>query len=262
MPEPGITQFENAAVIGDGNDDGILGLNNRDVGKSIFPAGGIMVYAGASTPTGWLDCDGQAISRITYAGLFSAIGTAYGGGDGSTTFNVPDLRGRFPIGAGSVAGLTSRSRGDTGGAETEALTTQQLPVHSHTGSAESNGSHGHSGSAESNGSHTHSVSGTAGSGGGHRHGYSRASTGYHDVVTSGGNNFVYGGRTDSNTDTGGSHQHSVSGSAGSSGSHSHSVTINSGGAHSHSVSIGNTGNGQAHNNTPPFLGVRFIIRSS
>ena len=63
--------------------------------------GMIFAYAGASAPTGFLLCDGSAVSRTTYAGLFSLIGTTYGAGDGSTTFNVPDLRGRFAIGAGT-----------------------------------------------------------------------------------------------------------------------------------------------------------------
>ena len=58
------------------------------------PAGCIMPYAGATAPDGWLFCHGQAVSRSDYADLFIAIGTAYGAGDGSTTFNLPDLRGR------------------------------------------------------------------------------------------------------------------------------------------------------------------------
>jgi len=73
--------------------------------------GVILPYGGASPPTGFLMCDGSAISRTTYASLFSVIGTAYGVGDGSTTFNLPDLRQRFPLGkavsgVGSVLGAT------------------------------------------------------------------------------------------------------------------------------------------------------------
>lgn len=68
------------------------------------PIGGMMSYAGATAPTGWLLCYGQAISRTTYAALFAVIGTAYGTGDGTTTFNLPDKRGRASIGADNMGG--------------------------------------------------------------------------------------------------------------------------------------------------------------
>lgn len=66
-----------------------------------FPIGAISEYAGATAPTNWLICDGSAISRTTYADLFNVIGTTYGVGDGSTTFNLPDLRGKVPVGLDS-----------------------------------------------------------------------------------------------------------------------------------------------------------------
>jgi microcystin-dependent protein len=78
-----------------------------------FVAGLIMPFAGASTPAGWLLCDGAAISRTTYANLFTAIGTVYGVGDGSTTFNLPDLRGRSIFGLDNMGG-TSASRVTSG----------------------------------------------------------------------------------------------------------------------------------------------------
>lgn len=123
------------------------------------PTGGVVMYGGAAAPTGWLLCYGQAISRTTYADLFTAIGTSYGVGDGSTTFNVPDLRGRVPAGkdnmGGSAAGrLTSTTMtpdgvtlGATGGAQTHQLTTAELASHSHSGSftTASTGSGGGSG---------------------------------------------------------------------------------------------------------------------
>ena len=68
------------------------------------PAGCVMPYAGATAPDGWLLCHGQAVSRTTYADLFGAIGTAYGPGDGSTTFNLPDLRGRVAAGRDDMGG--------------------------------------------------------------------------------------------------------------------------------------------------------------
>lgn len=69
---------------------------------SLVPSGSVNMYAGATIPTGWLICDGTAVSRSTYAALFTAIGTAYGTGDGSTTFNVPDFRNVFPRGANAA----------------------------------------------------------------------------------------------------------------------------------------------------------------
>jgi microcystin-dependent protein len=84
-----------------------------------------MMYAGATPPTGWLACDGAAVSRSTYAALFALIGTTYGAGDGSTTFNLPNLYGRFPLGgtalgqlggaASHTHGITDHYHGNTGG---------------------------------------------------------------------------------------------------------------------------------------------------
>lgn len=78
------------------------------------PTGGIIAYGGASAPTNFLLCQGQAVSRTTYAALFAIIGTTYGGGDGSTTFNVPNLQQRFPL--GKAASGTGNTLGATGGA--------------------------------------------------------------------------------------------------------------------------------------------------
>lgn len=96
------------------------------------PPGATMTFAGSTIPTGWLECDGSAVSRTTYADLFSAIGTTWGAGDGSTTFNLPDKRGRVSIGAGTGSGLTARTLGNTGGFETHTLTTTEMPSHTHT----------------------------------------------------------------------------------------------------------------------------------
>ena len=69
----------------------------------------IIAYGGSAAPAGFLLCDGSAVSRTTYADLFAALGTTWGAGDGSTTFNLPDLRGRSALGAGTGSGLTPRS---------------------------------------------------------------------------------------------------------------------------------------------------------
>lgn len=73
-----------------------------------IPSGAIMDYAGSTEPTGWLFCAGQAVSRSTYATLFAAIGTNYGAGDGSTTFNVPDYRGRVAAGRDDMGGTNAQ----------------------------------------------------------------------------------------------------------------------------------------------------------
>jgi microcystin-dependent protein len=100
--------------------------------QSVFlPAGMIVPFAGSVVPAGWLPCDGSTISRTTYANLFSAIGIVWGGGDGSTTFNLPDLRGRTPIGAGQGPNLTNRTLGQTLGEETHILSKEEMPAHSH-----------------------------------------------------------------------------------------------------------------------------------
>lgn len=96
-----------------------------------MPIGSIISYGGAVTPSGYLPCDGAAVNRTTYANLFTAIGTAWGAGDGATTFNVPDLRGRSPVGVGTGAGLTARALAATGGEETHQLSAAELAAHAH-----------------------------------------------------------------------------------------------------------------------------------
>lgn len=96
---------------------------------SLTPTGTVLAFAGSSVPTGYLACDGSAVSRTTYADLFSTIGTTWGAGDTVTTFNVPDLRGRQLIGAGTGAGLTARTLGTQNiGAENVTLDTLDMPL--------------------------------------------------------------------------------------------------------------------------------------
>ena len=108
-----------------------------------MPTGAVVPFGGSSAPTGFLLCAGQAVSRSTYSALFGVISTTYGEGDGSSTFNLPDLRGRVVAGqddmggssADRLTGLTGGVDGDTlaatGGAETHVLTTAQLATHTH-----------------------------------------------------------------------------------------------------------------------------------
>lgn len=95
--------------------------------------GSIVMFAGSVAPQGWLLCDGSAVSRVTYSSLFETIGTSYGSGDGSNTFNLPDLTGRVVMGSSS-----SHPSESTGGEETHILTSSEIPSHTHIV-----GKHGH-----------------------------------------------------------------------------------------------------------------------
>ena len=88
--------------------------------------GNIIAFSGLNTPEGYLECDGSAVSRVDYSDLFSVIGTSYGAGDGSTTFNLPNLSGRVALGASH-----GYSVGANGGEETHSLAALELPSHIH-----------------------------------------------------------------------------------------------------------------------------------
>lgn len=146
-------------------------------GGGTFTAGMTMLWPGpaARVPSGWLLCDGSAVSRTGYAALFLEIGTVHGVGDGSTTFNLPDYRGRVPVGTNdnglpnSVNGsLTTHNEGATGGAETHTLTTAELAAHTHgAGTYEVTNTVGGSGTGSGGGTGTSAkaVTGTSGSAG-------------------------------------------------------------------------------------------------
>lgn len=92
--------------------------------------GEICMFGGNFAPRNWAFCDGQLLPISQNSALFSILGTTFGG-DGRTTFALPDLRGRFAIGAGNGPGLTPRVLGARGGSETVTLTTNELPSHNH-----------------------------------------------------------------------------------------------------------------------------------
>ena len=114
------------------------------------PAGIVSAFAGVTAPAGWLMCYGQAVSRTEYSALFTALSTTYGSGDGSTTFNIPDMRGRAIAGVDNMGGTAasrltstvltaSNTLGATGGTQTHTMTSAEMPSHTHT-----QNSHSHS----------------------------------------------------------------------------------------------------------------------
>ena len=100
--------------------------------NSVPPVGVVSAFAGSTAPLGYLLCDGSAVSRTTYASLFNVIGTTYGTGNGSSTFNVPDLRSRTIVGVGQGASLTNRTLASRGGIESKTLSISEIPSHGHT----------------------------------------------------------------------------------------------------------------------------------
>lgn len=139
---------------------------------SPVPTGGLVMYGGTVAPSGYLLCNGALISRSTYSALFTAIGTSYGAGDGSTTFGLPDMRGRFPLGL--AASGTGSTIGGTGGAIDH---THTGPSHTHTGTVDVTHTHNVTVATHTHnvtvGTHTHSV--TAGS---HTHSVDTPQTGW------------------------------------------------------------------------------------
>lgn len=232
----------------------------------LAPTGAINAYAGSIAPTGWLLCDGAAVSRATYADLFALIGTTYGVGDGTTTFNLPDMKGRVIVGkaaTGTFAALNNK-----GGAETHTLTTAEMPSHAHTAdgdlTAATAGGHGHTASSGTTGSHSHT--GTVDSGGYHQHGIDTRNTTSSTHTHQSGTRVSVGATAANETDTtrytnyDGTHTHTFTSAA--NGDHSHTVTVDSGGSHSHDItgSTSNTGGGGAHNNLQPYIVVNYIIK--
>jgi len=227
------------------------------------PSGVIALWSGstASIPSGWVICDG--------------------------TNSTPDLRDRFIVGAGNTYAVDA-----TGGSNTVALTTPNLPGHTHTGTTASDGAHTHnvSGNTGNSGNHTHTLSGNTSNSGNHTHNGSTSNTGAHNHNIS---PTLYGSplgpgpiarRVDngrisppsivniSNTGNhshnfttagGGDHSHTLSGNAAAGGDHSHTLsgTADSAGAHTHTFTTDSTGSGTAHENRPPYYALAYIMKT-
>lgn len=208
-----------------------------------IPAGSMQMFAGAITqsassgtvttnaPSGWLLCNGDIVSRTTYSALFTAIGTTFGAGDGSTTFALPDMRGRVPsaVGTGTYVGATARTLGGTLGAETVTLLDTQIPAHSHPNTVGSTASSSNNATAgmSANTVHNHGVDRAAWTNSG--------SAPY--TFTGGGSNIALQNIGINNS---------------SSLDHTHAVFI---------TNANNTGGGGSHNNMQPSIGLNFIIKT-
>jgi microcystin-dependent protein len=179
-----------------------------------FVSGDLKVTATTATQSGWLDCDGSIVSRNTYPDLFNAIGETWGAGDGVSTFQLPDYRGRTVIGADGVTYET----GDYGGAASVTLSTAQLPAHSH-GVTDPGHTHTFTGVA-----HTHTFTGVAHNHGvtdtGHSHGVTDP-THTHGVTDPG---HVHTSLVAANTNTAGAAAGDAT--AGDTGSATTGVTVN------------------------------------
>lgn len=221
------------------NDDGDLTTFKNNFSQAIaLPRGAIFGWPTATPPAGCLTLNGAAISRTSYAFLFTLFGTTFGPGDGSTTFNLPDYRNRTLVGAGSLYAV-----GAIGGSKDASL-----PSHSHAVTA-STGS-------ESNGhTHTATLSGSAASGGTHTHTYK----------TYGLGNNGLNGNANTNSDWGYAQTGNPPNTA--EGSHSHSVTVagttdGEGSVHTHSFSTtsASVGVSATDANMMPYLSNYVVIK--
>jgi microcystin-dependent protein len=204
------------------------------VQDTFISSGSIQMFAGSTAPNGWLVCDGSTVSRSYYSDLFKVIGTTYGAGNSNTTFTLPDMRGRLPIGAGTGTSLTARTLGANLGAETVTLAETNLPPHTHTATVGTqSANHTHTGTSGGHSvNHTHSYGIPIGTTG--------ASYGIIDSLTASAGTPL-----------------TTANSVG----HTHSTTFGTQSAtHTHSVTNSNTGSGTSFGIMPPSIAVNFIIK--
>jgi microcystin-dependent protein len=197
-------------------------------GGVLMPTGSIIEYGGLTAPAGWLLCNGAAVSRSTYAALYNVLGVAYGAGDFSTTFNVPNRIDRVGVGAGAAY-----SRGTTGGVAT--ATTSENGSHNHTGSTDS-----HALNTDQIPAHSHGVNDP-----GHVHNTLKGTTGGQSsfVDTNDGGSSGSSSSFMSTVSTGISIQNQGGGQG-------HSHGIQTAGLHSHTVST-----------IQPYLASNYIIKT-
>ena len=249
-------------------DGGGGGGGGGGAGVDGAPAGTVSMWSGtsASVPSGYLLCDGSAISRVTYTDLFNAIGTAHGSGDGSTTFNLPNLSNRFVVGKGSSFTLAA-----TGGSADATLVSHSHTVnsHSHSSANLSTDNHSHGSGNLGVNSHSHNVNGHTNKTGSHSHSGNIPTPLYvpGGDVDRGDSSSIFSidnSQTQFTNNTG-SHSHNVNGntsseSPGVSGNTgSNSATI-SGSTGSDSPGTDSQGSSATNANLPPYYALCYIIK--
>lgn len=254
--------------------DGTIVLGDLAAALQAFlvPTGSINAWSTNTAPTGWQLCDGTAVSRTTYATLYAVIGDTYGAGDGSTTFNLPDLKGRAIVGRDSTQ-TEFDSLAETGGAKTHTLTSSEMPAHVHAISAYS-----HATTSTADLSHTHTFSGTVAGDGAHSHSITISDPGHLHTRAYGSVNRGTGSTPTTvpvngggipNHDSGSNTTGITASSASATHSHTYSGTtsaMSAGSTHNHTIGdhaakdTGSTGSGGAHNNLQPYMVLNYIIK--
>lgn len=265
---PAGTLVSSGALVSPGGQQGVPGIQGipgptGPVGPAgdNFPVGTIFAYGSTAAPTGCFLADGSPISRATYQALFTIFGTAFGVGDGVSTFNLPDLRSRMILGQGQGIGLTSRALAATGGEETHVLSVAELAAHAHGVTDPSHlhyADHYHNYNASVL-NHAHGVSDPA-----HSHVYL-----YKNLETAGaggqaGSSFAnYAeSRWASNQGTGiGIYNANFGWTNTEWASQADANKVNTGTAGT-GVSIQNAGSNGAHNNMPPFTVLTYMVKAS
>jgi len=207
------------------------------------PTGALTAYAGATAPTGYLLCDGSSVSSTTYLALHAVISNTYGGtaysGAGALSFNLPDLRGRLPMGAGTGVGQnasgtgapsgtaqTARTRGQWLGEETHLLTATELASHTHANTVGSSagGSNQITGAMSQNESHSHTLANYSSSTGSGTYNITNRSGGNTDQLSTNATNIA----------------------------HTHNIGINN---------VANSPSGGRHDTIPPVVVMNYIIKT-
>ena len=251
-----------AVLVGTGS--GTSAWDTTPTFDGVSPTGAVVMWSGSSAPSGWLECDGSAVSRTTYSALFAVIGTRYGSGDGSSTFNLPNPVDRVAMGIALSTNPTANTLSVSSSLDSLALSDESA-AHSHTitsNSGNQSANHSHtitSNSGNQSANHVHNFNVNTGSAGGHNHNLSNQTAGHSHSYTkpngssSNANTGTQSANHKHNVSNAGSHSHNFNAGTGSqSASHSHTITSNAGNqsaSHSHTITSNASNNSANHNHT-------------